>query len=377
MPFETRLYRDLYRRNPARAMQEITEAIEARAYRPQDFRIRELFEAFVEGGREIVDSWNPRHGGGQSGVMLTEAAVDTATFSNITGQIMYSVLMDAFDDPALIGDQLVTTVPTQFNGEKIPGIGRIGDEAEEIEENDEYPLVGLNEDWIETPETVKRGFIVPVTKEALFFDRTGVLVQHASEVSTWLAVNKEKRILDLVLGVTNSYKWKGTNYDTYQASTPWINVKGSNALADWTDIEAAELLFDALTDPNTGEPIMVMPNTIIVPSALKHTARRFLSATEVRHGSDPVVISGNPITAGQYAVLTNQYVKARTGSASTWFIGEPKRAFAYMENWPATTAQAPLNSEVEFTRDIALRYKISERGTPAVKEPRRMVKCTQ
>ena len=69
-------------------------------------------------------------------------------------------------------------------------------------------------------------------------------------------------------------------------------------------------------------------------------------------------------------------VKQRTSSASTWFIGDPARAFAYMENWPITVVSAPDNSEAEFTHDIVSRFKVSERGAAAVIEPRYMVKCT-
>jgi len=43
-----------------------------------------------------------------------------------------------------------------------------------------------------------------------------------------------------------------------------------------------------------------------------------------------------------------------------------------MENWPITVVQAPTNSEAEFTQDIVVRFKASERGTPAIMEPRRI-----
>ena len=57
-----------------------------------------------------------------------------------------------------------------------------------------YPNVGLGEDYIETPSTTKRGFIVPVTREAIFFDRTHLILQRAAEVGEVLGLNKEKRL---------------------------------------------------------------------------------------------------------------------------------------------------------------------------------------
>ncbi len=50
-------------------------------------------------------------------------------------------------------------------------------------------------------------------------------------------------------------------------------------------------------------------------------------------------------------------------------------AFSYMENWPITVVQAPANSEAQFNQDIVARFKASERGIPAIMEPRRMMRC--
>ena len=45
-----------------------------------------------------------------------------------------------------------------------------------------------------------------------------------------------------------------------------------------------------------------------------------------------------------------------------------------MENWGITVTQAPQNSEAEFTQDIMIRFKASERGAAATLEPRYVVK---
>ncbi|MBW3600566.1 MAG: Mu-like prophage major head subunit gpT family protein, partial [Planctomycetes bacterium] len=278
-------YRQLkrfYDLDPRRTCDELLEGVQQGHLRVEELSLRGLFEALVEDGRKLVQLLDPRQSGGTS---LVEAAgaVDTSAFSNITGQIVYSKALESFRDPAFLWPQLVETVPTQLSGEKIPGIGRIGDQAETIGEGQPYPLAGLSEEYVETPETAKRGFIVPVTKEAIFFDRTGLVLRRAAEVARWLGVNKEKRVLDVVLGVENPYKRNGVENDTYLSSGDWVNIKATNALEDWTDIEAAELLLDGMSDPNTGEPIAIMPDTLIVPTALKHTARRIVRAVSIAH----------------------------------------------------------------------------------------------
>ena len=63
-----------------------------------------------------------------------------------------------------------------------------------------------------------------------------------------------------MIGVTNNYKWRGMSHNTYQTSTPWINVKGGNELVDWTDVDGAEQLLADILDPNTGEPISSWPH---------------------------------------------------------------------------------------------------------------------
>lgn len=379
-----RLYEAAKReRKPSRFFEDIDAALESRQIRPSDFSFRELFEAFVDDGYEIVQSWSPRSGGSKSGVMLRESAVNTGAFASITGQILYAAVRDEFDSPSFIGNQLVTTIDTPFSGEKIPGIGGIGDAAENVPPGHPYPMATPVGDYVETPETVKRGLIVPVTKEDLFFDRTGLVLQRAAEVGRYLGINKEKRILDAVLGVVDLYRRNGVGpiptYGDNSGSHDWDNLSASTPLTDWTSIEKAALLFDDMVDPNTGEPLLVMPDTLVVPTALWNTAMRIVSATEVRTGdgasNSQQTISVNPV-AGQYRVLSNAYVKSRSGSSTTWFIGQPAKAFAYMQNWPITVVEAPANSELEFTHDIVFRAKASERGSVAVLEPRYMIKAT-
>ena len=222
-----------------------------------------------------------------------------------------------------------------------------------------------------------RGVIVPVTKEAVFFDRTGLVLQRAGEVGEAMGKNKEKRIADVWLGVTNPYKWRGTTYNTY-VDTPWDNLSASTALADWANVDTVIQLLNAMTDPDTSEPILISGNTLVVPQALWATAMRITNATQVRQlsgtGNNSATYSDSPIPG--IKPMTSPYVYNRTSSTSTWFFGDPSKAFAYMENQPVQVTQAPQNSEAEFTNDIVARYKVSERGAAAVLNPRYMVKAT-
>ena len=377
---------------PDGAAERIVESLQATCdgesghLKPSDFSIRQLAEGIVDDGYEWVQSMDPR----SASVMESSAGVSTTAFSNITGQLLINAIMDEYNSPAYMISQAFRVMPTQLDGEKIPGIAKVGDKTEEVKEGMPYPHVGFGEDYIETPSTIKNGLIVPVTKEAVFFDRTGLILERANKVGESIAIDKEKRCVDVFIGAVNNHSWKGTSYDTYQASTPWINLLtgASNDLVDWTQLETAELLFADITDPNTGEPISIMPDVLIGCPSKRHTFNRVLNATEIRYqgsGALTETLAGNPV-GSTYRSMTSQYVYSRLQNSSlglsaanakaTWFFGEISKAFRYMENWPITVTQAPQNSEAEFNQDIIARYKASERGVPVSWNPRFMVKVS-
>ena len=369
-------------------VKHLTEALEQRHLKPEDFSIRELAEVTLSPGR--VRQMDPRHGGVVD-VLEAGDGVDVTAFSNITGQVIESKIMEAYTQEPFVVSKLVGTVPTRLDGEKIPGIGRVSDDVAEVQPGMPYPSLGFAEDYIETPQTTKRGFIVPVTKEAIFFDRTHLVLQRAAEVGEILGLNKEKRLIDVVIGATNNYKWKGTDYNTYSTAGTgvapdgsWIN-QHTEELIDWTDVDAAEQLFADVLDPNTNEPVLISATTVLVMPAYRHAAHRVFNAAEITYteaSAETATTAANPL--GNYRVVESQLAYRRliaSGQSAAaakkyWFIGDFRKAFAYMENWPITVTQSPPGSEAEFNQDIVVRFKASERGAAAVINPRFVVSST-
>jgi hypothetical protein len=381
-------YRELKRRyeldGAERTVAHLSEALQEKHLAPEDFSLRDLAETLIPDGRQWVRMLDPRSSGL---IRLQEASdgVDVTAFLNVTGQVIYSKILEAYSQEAFVASKLVQTIPTRLDGERIPGISRIADRIDEIGPGMPYPHLGFGEDYIETPSTAKHGFIVPVTKEAIFFDRTHLVLNRAAEVGEILGLNKEKRLLDVLIGVTNNYKHNSTSFNTYYSSGPWVNHLGSNALEDWTNVDAAEQLFANILDPHTNEPVLVRGTTVLVMPAYRHAAHRVFNAAEITYtasGSSTATTAGNPL--GNYHVEESRLAYRRIVNSGVpeadakkwWFIGDFHKAFAYMENWPITVTQAPLNSEAEFNNDIVLRFKASERGAAAVLNPRLVVKCT-
>jgi len=381
-------YRELKRRyetdGAEQTVSHLSEALQAGHLKPDDFSIRDLAEALVPEGREWVRMLDPRSAGSVS-VMESSDGVDVTAFLNITGQVIYSKIMESYNQEAFVVSKLVDTISTRLDGEKIPGISRINETVDEVGPGMPYPHLGFGEDYIETPSTTKRGFIVPVTKEAIFFDRTHLVLSRAAEVGEVLGLNKEKRLIDLVIGVTNNYNWKGTTYSTYQSGGSWVNTLAANELVDWTNVDAAEQLFADILDPNTGEPVLIGGTTVLVMPAYRHAAHRVFNAAELTFtaaGSQTATVAPNPLSG--YRVQDSRLAyrqivasgEAAADAKKWWFVGDFRRAFAYMENWPITVSQSPVGSEAEFNNDIILRFKASERGAAAVLNPRYVVKST-
>lgn len=358
----------------------LARALQEGKIKAEEFSLRELAETFI--GPEWVKALQPSQGGELVSFLEAGEAVSVTTFSNITGQIIYNQLIEAYQQAGMIGMDLVRVVPTRLSGERIAGISQVKEEGQDIHEGMPYPSASVGEDYIDTPVTTKRGMIIPITREAIFFDRTGLILDRARTIGERLGMEREAKILRTILGVDNSHVWRGTSYNTYQTSTPWNNdvQAAANALTDWTSIDTILNKFTETVDPDTGRPIVIGGMQLLVMPSKLMTARRIVNATEIREGTSSlatVTISANPVSGimGVYssAVARQELVTSGVSAADAatyWFLGDFKRAFMWMENWPLTVVQAPSNSEAEFTQDIVTRFKASYRGVTAVKQPR-------
>lgn len=391
-----------YALDRAATLAHLTEALElgrtgqTGGMKSTELSIRELAIELMRntGGEKIGSQWvmeNCQPNTPNKPLLEAVDGVDSTAFLNITGQLIFNEMMIGYEKPEFVFSRVIPTKSTKFNGEKIPGLTNFGKNDDDLIVRESMPVqtVGFSEDYITTPETKKRALAVAITKEAIFFDLTGRIIEQANEVGYQIGFVKERRLAKVVTGITNNHVWRGTSYSTYQSSTPWVNLLGSTELIDWTDIEAAELLFADMVDPDNGQPILIDPKHLVVMPFKRHTARQILNATEVRKNdgasNTPVTVGANPLAPNAYEVLSSKvaYKALQDSGVSAsdakdyWYFGDLSKAFAYMENWPITVVQAPANTQAEFDRDIMFQVKASERGEAAVIQPRAVVKVTK
>ena len=346
--------------------------------------------------QEMFDPSNPEP------VQEAMAAMDTTAFVGVTGQILINKLLAAYTQEEFVVSKLVPNVPTRLNGERIPGITMPRDPGEDvtkIKEGEPFRTVGFAEEYVETPATDKHGVIIPVTKEAVFFDRTGLVLERAKTVGELLGLQKEKRLLGVVIGAVNTYREKRygdlapVNLETFYAADDngrWTNHFDGNPLNDYTNIDFGDQQFANTVDPNTGEPIIIGKRFVLAPAQLRLRIQQIATATDLWKltntqtmwagstnfpavgtiGRNLVADVGYATSAQLYAQLKLQLGLDATTAQGYWFYGDIAKAFAYMENWPITVVQAPAASEADFAQDIPFRFKASERGAAAVMEPR-------
>lgn len=371
------------------ALEEIVK--ERRAGRITNFmKFRDIFESTVDNGTAVVRAMEDRNREGSSFAMEAGGdAITTANFTAIIGQIMFADKLTAFENPQFIGDQLVDQIPaTTGLQEIIPGITSLGDEAENVGENEEYPVIGYNEQYITLPEVLKNGFIMNITEEAIFEDKTGIILENFSKAINSMALTQEKERLRVALGVENTYRRNsGPIQNTYANSHTqgdFDNLIATNPLLDFTSLNAAKNAFSSLVDPDTGEPIDIGRDyQIVVPDQLEWTWATIQGATgyasQPTRGSTATQMQfANPINGGNrsYSVLSNPWVASITGSQSTWFLGNFKRAFVERVIYQPQVQTQDRSSDLSFARDIVSRVKVRKRTRCGVKEPRYVQKHT-
>src|SRR5208283_1124689 len=217
---------------------------------PQNFSLRDLAAntIFSRNGDAVGHGFVQEYFDPSSGRLLQEAlgAVDASAFAGITGQLLINRVLAAFTQEEFVVSKLIPTVPTSLNGERIPGVTLPHDPGEdfvEAAEMDQLHYVGFGEEYVQTPATTKRQLGIGITKEAIFFDRTGLVLDRAAYVGTLLGLRKEKNLILVLIGAVNTYQEKRTgdsaavSLKTYYAADDnarWVNHNDGNPLNDWT-----------------------------------------------------------------------------------------------------------------------------------------------
>ena len=362
---------------PVAAM--VCDMIRKRKFTPEEkasLSVRNIWESFIGPVDDTLTYGKVRQGFIDM-KEVKEADVRSTAFSNITGVLLADMVIEGYESVKGIGDQLTRLYQSTQKDERVPGFSA-AENVETVNEGEPYSEAGLFDKYVTTGTPLKKGRVISITEEAIYFDQTGMLLDRAFMLGERAALAKEKAILQAVLGLVNSYFPSGTASTLYSAA-PY--VVASNALADWTNVETAEVSGLAEMTDEEGEAILVVANTLLVPTALKRTAERIMNATEVADGdwgdTGVKTYSRNPV-GGQYKVLSSPLVhKLQTTNPTTnWWFGDFQRQFRWKQIWPLQTFRAPANHPDKFDRDIVDKFKVRFYGCAFAMDNKYVVKNT-
>ena len=358
---------------------------------PSELSVRALWEGLVGPCEETLNYCKDQVGFIEMPVQVLEA-VSTGAFPSAVGQLIATMVIDGYeDDSGFIGDRLVSTMSSKLRGERIVGFTALQG-PREVVEGESYEDSTFQDKYVGSRET-KRGRLLSITEESVFFDQTGQVLERARQLGYYSRQERERRIIRAVIDADSGeavYAPSGTAEQLYAAGNNNLDTT-TGALVDWTDIQAV-LAFHATNvvddretdDAGAALSIVWTPRIILTGVELAGNAARLIAATEVTRdpGSNQAEFrSGNPLNslAPGMVSLSSPFIDNATDGdqwddGSDWFLGDFQRQFKYKEIWPLQTFRAPAQNEDQFTRDIVARFKVREYGDVIAVDERHVVK---
>lgn len=396
-------------RRPGFALHESTGLAHkpANTARAEEVELRPLAEAIM--GHDFVEEYyHPNNGFDFSNRLLLEAAIDptaflqTSVFNLSVAGLVNAEIIERFTAPEYIGRNLVAVKPTSMNGQKLIGTNKLSPVNKASKgrmPGQAHPEIQFSDQYKVTPETVEQALKCRVTKEAVFFNLTGQVLETAGEVGDELAYGMEKDIADGILGktgISGRYNLNGTTIETYQTASPFINDH-ENPFANINDVDEARLLFVGMTDPMTGREISINSYNILCFPHRELRIREQLFAPNFQVGSENTAANFpgrwamtpnqiNTVGRGTYTLTPLSAIWFNRATASDglnlsasnareyWYIGDFQKAFRWYENWPLTPWQASADELVMKDEGIVAVYGANYRGEFFVNEPRYVVR---
>lgn len=374
----------------AQTMRALNDALTQHKIDPNTVSIPRLARDFLGDNMQGAYERLRRVGVGLAHTLEATEAQDASAFTNITGQLLVTIIKEKYEAPEFVASKLVKTYPNpggNLKEHKIPYLSDVLEKPELLSQLELYPQTRFAESWVTMPAPEKRGQICALSMEMLYSDVTGQAQDSAASIGRALAYQKEERILKVVLGLTNPYVFNGTGYNTYvsTAGTPgYVNRKYANTILNYTQVNDVEQLFWAMVDPITGRRIFARPTAILCAPQKRYELKRVLSATETRSGNEAsdtgnLVVAPNPLDT-VYPVYSSAIAQALLADSSLISLtaGQQKeymifadftKAFGYREVYPLRTETAPALNPMEFNQDVVLAVKCSEFGVPFVYDP--------
>lgn len=307
--------------------------VEAKKLSYADFSFKELWEALVVSQG------------------LEENLVSSA-FPNISGQIISNVMIEGYNLFPKEGLKLVRVVPSKLKTSLVAGWTAIGTIREVREKEDYLEVIPPDEKTVRIVNK-KYGGLISLTKEDIFFDRTGELINRARSIGEEGARFQDQLIMEGVIDKNGTVYDKGILYESDQSN---VNTGAASALGT-TGFENCYINLLNKTDEQSkkiwvlSDKLQLMCAPALLPTAWK------LQNNE--YGPQGTANLDKNFAQGKFDIIVNPYQTTTT----RWHMGSFKRQFRWEEVWPIETfMRVGPDSEDGFKKDVIQSHKISLYG---------------
>lgn len=355
---------------------KVCELLDANQLSVDDFSYYELAEACgVLSGLRGLRHWTPPENLGEA-LSESNPGLNTHLFQIVTGELIGRKVLEGYEQTSgFVGDQLVTTIPSRRRGQRLAGFTALAGPSE-VAEGHAYEESSFAEKYVTTEET-KKGRILSINEELIGFDQTGEINRRAMQLGYYLRQERERTILRAVTDADTNprvYRPNGTAVPLYATNGTRRNYVGVGnttspdfntaiPLASAADIErvlnyrATQVVDDRVDgDPR---PILAPARQLLVPEALRATARGIVNATEISITNGTSTRRLANALRGELEVLSSPFLDEQgIDGKADWYLGDFRRQFVWTEIWPVQTFLQRADGPAAFERDVVLRVKV-------------------
>jgi hypothetical protein len=363
---------------------KVCDLLNEKKLTPDDFSYYELAEACgVLPELRRLTALGPAAGVGHA-LAESNPGANSHLFQVVTGELIGRKVLEGYEDDAgFIGDKLVTVLPSRRRNQRLAGFTALAS-PNEVAEGSPYEESSFAEKSVTTDEA-KKGRILSINEELIGFDQTGEINRRARQLGYYLRQERERTIVRAVTdadaaGGKYVYRPNGVGtplYATDGSKRNYVGVGNTTSpgyntavvLGDYSDVDKvliyrATQVVDDRTE-GTPRPIVVPVRQLLVPEALRGTARSIVHATEVEvetnSGAHRRKVA-NPLR-GDVEVLSSPFLDEQGAAAQQdWYLGDFRRQFVWTEIWPVQTFLQRSDSAAAFDRDVVLRVKVRYYG---------------
>ena len=283
-----------------------------------------------------------------------EENLTSSAFPSISSEIISSAMIEAYQEWPKVGLGLVRVVPSKLKVSLVPGWKAIGTIRQVTEKEDYIEVIPPDEKTV-TIKNSKYGGLLSLTKEDIFFDRTGQLIDRAREIGMEAARFQDQLIMEGVIDKNATVYTPSTGVTALYASGNSNLNTGAGSVLGSAGFEASYIKLLKKTDEQS-KKIWVLSDVmqVMVPPDLWPTADKLLR-NEYEVAGTAMSTTAN-FARGKFMPIVNPYQTVTT----RWHMGNFKKQFRWEEVWPLETySRVGQDSEDGFKRDVIQSYKCS------------------